>query len=253
MMQRLLKRLREWKHKLRVLYFQRNYYFSKVLPPEVPRRPLSFLPDGFSVSTIADSGVRVVEHFCSVPGASYLTSRAVEIGGEDTLSSVVFNPTHQDPVLMPLLYRAAMLAGTHINQTGPIEVGLVPDNLTECPLAETSPRQGVPPLCAIHVFLSDEGELHFPGLNVAVEAAVGRAVLWPLRAPDGSPVPLPEVKYAAGGSDQFWVGRMVLYTEKVYEPDTIAELIPQTQKGVALDGSEDLPAGAQYMGPPDSP
>jgi hypothetical protein len=241
--------LRDYRQKLRRWYFQRNYYFAKLLPPEVPRRPLSFLHDGFAVNSIGNSGVRVIERFCSVAGASYLTSRAAEIGGEDTLSAVVFSATHQDPVLMPLLYRLSMLTGTAINQVGPIEVGLVSADLKVCPLEQPPVRQSAKPLYALHIFLDDAGELEFPELGVAVTAATGRAVFWPLkRAADGR-YRGPVCRYNTAGSDRYWVGRMLVYSAKVFEPDTIAELIPQTQKGVALDGSEDLPAGAFFMGP----
>jgi len=247
----MLNWLRELKRKLKRWYFQRNYYLAKLLPPEVPRRPLSFLHDAFAVHSIGDSGVRVVEHFCSVAGASYLTSRATEIGGEDTLSAVVFSATHQDPVLMPLLYRLSMLTGTDIDHIGPIEVGLVSEDLKACPLEQPPPRQSAKPSYALHIFLDQSGELEFPELGVGVAAAIGRAVLWPLTRDASGQYRGPVVRYNNQGSAQYWVGRMLLYSTKVFEPDTIAELIPQTQKGVALDGSEDLPLGTSYMRPND--
>jgi hypothetical protein len=184
-----------------------------------------------------------------VAGASYLTSRAAEIGGQDALSAVVFSATHQDPVLMPLLYRLSMLTGTDINRVGPIEVGLVPDELKACPLEAPAMRQSAKPLYALHVFLTDFGVLEFPELDIAVSAAIGRAVFWPLQADAEGHYRGPVVRYNNAASAGFWVGRMLVFSAKVFEPDTLAELIPQTQKGVALDGSEDLPAGARFMGP----
>ena len=36
----------------------------------------------------------------------------------------------------------------------------------------------------------------------------------------------------------------------MFEPDTIVELVPQTQKGVALGGTDVLPAGTSYLEDP---
>lgn len=231
-------------------YYERYYFLAKVFPPDVPRRPLSFLPDGFAVNSVANSGVRVIDNFCTVAGSSYLISRACEVAGDNALSAVVFNATHQDPVLMPLLYRASMLTGIPLNHAGSIEVGLVPDTLKECSVGKQPPRKSVNPRYGLHVFLTDEGELQFPGLDIGIEAAKGRAVLWPIKVSASAESGQPVAVYSTAGSDNFWAASITLYAAKIFEPDTIVELVPQTQKGVALGVSDALPAGTSYLEAP---
>ncbi|MBT5891977.1 MAG: hypothetical protein HOH24_09960 [Chromatiales bacterium] len=242
--------LRRQKRLMQKYYYERYYFLAKVFPPEVPRRPLSFLHDGFAVNSVANSGVRVIDNFCSVAGSSYLISRACEVGGDGALSAVVFNATHQDPVLMPLLYRISMLTGIPLNHAGSIEVGLVPDTLKDCPVGKQQPRNSAKPCYGLHVFLTDEGELQFPGLDIGIEAAKGRAVLWPIEASVGVEPAQPVAAYSSMGSDNFWVASITLYSAKMFEPDTITELVPQTQKGVALGASDVLPAGTGYLQDP---
>lgn len=243
----MIKWLRRQKRLMQKYYYERYYFLAKVFPPKVPRRPLSFLPDGFAVNSVANSGVRVIDNFCSVAGSSYLISRACEVAGDDALSAMVFNATHQDPVLMPLLYRVSMLTGIPLNHAGSIEVGLVPDKLKDCPVGKQQPRNSAEPCYGLHVFLTDEGELQFPGLDIGIAAANGRAVLWPIKASIGAEIPQPVAVYSSTGSDNFWVARITLYAAKMFEPDTIVELVPQTQKGVALRASDVLPVGTHYL------
>ena len=96
---------------------------SQLFPPEVPRRSVSFLRDGFSVSPIGHSGVRVIEGFCSEAGVSYLLSREQELVPGDDAFTTVFSATVQDSILLPLYYRAAMLTGLPFEHAGAISVG----------------------------------------------------------------------------------------------------------------------------------
>ena len=231
-------------------YYQRYYFLAKVFPPAVPRRPLSFLPDGFAINSVANSGVRVIDNFCTVAGSSYLISRACEVAGDSALSAVVFNATHQDPELMPLLYRVSMLTGMPLNHAGSIEVGRVPAKLKDCPVGKQPPRKSAKPCYGLHVFLTDDGELQFPGLDIGIEAATGRAVLWPIKTSVSAESGQPVAVYSSRGSDNFWAASITLYAAKMFEPDTIVELVPQTQKGVALGGTDVLPAGTSYLEDP---
>ena len=60
------------KNKLARLNYRRNYYLSKLLPAKVPVTPLYYLPDGFSVHTVANTGIRVIDNFCTREEADYL-------------------------------------------------------------------------------------------------------------------------------------------------------------------------------------
>ena len=235
--------LRNKREQAKLYYYWRNYYLAKLFPPDVPRRPLSFLPDSFAVKPLGQSGVRVVEHFCSVPGASYIISRSKEVAGERSGLASVFSATHQDQVLMPLLYRASMLTGLPLSHTGAIDAGKVGPSKTEYHAVEDPSRNKGRACFLVHLFLTDAGELHFPELGIAVEARCGRAVIWPV---DKTAV---KVEYPENNPEDYWVARFTVYTNQVFQPNSVPELIPQTQKGVPIDASEELPAGAWCMDP----
>ena len=58
----LLNRIR---NKLGKLNYRRNYYLSKVAKPAVPVAPLHYLPPGFTVNVVGDTGLRVIDNFCT--------------------------------------------------------------------------------------------------------------------------------------------------------------------------------------------
>ena len=64
------------KHKLVALNYRRNYYLAKLLPPKVPATPLHYLPQGFSVTQVADTGLKIVDNFCTQEEADYLIGKA---------------------------------------------------------------------------------------------------------------------------------------------------------------------------------
>jgi len=229
--------LRNIRNTLQLHYYQRNYYIAKILPPAVPRRPLSFLPNGFKVEALGDSGVYMIDAFCSKAGSSYLLARAAELSNvtEEPESATVFSASRQDQVLLPLLYRAAMLSGTRVSHMGIISVTKVAPGSNESLQGKQYPRSDSKPLGYICIFLENEGELHFPEVGLGVRAAIGRAVFWPA-----------DTEAVAGGADAFPVCRFAVDLQPVFQPDSYPEVIPQAQRGVALDGSEAIPDGAWF-------
>jgi len=224
---------------LQKYYYQRNYYLAKLFPPEVPLRPLSFLPDGFTVNQIGNSGVRVIERFCSEAGASYLMARADELASSGDHSAIVFRAANQDNILLPLFYRASMLTGLDFNHSGPLQAGLVADLGPVDEFPEPMLRGVADTRFAFMTFLSGAGAVEFPDLGVTVQAAVGRAICW-------EPGLRIKLNYPSDVADdaRFWVARFVMSGERVFHPNSVPELIPQTQKGVALEGTEVIPEGA---------
>jgi hypothetical protein len=233
--------LRQKRKQFKYYYYWRNYYLSKLFPPKVPRRPLSFLPNGFEVNSIGNSGVRIVEHFCSEAGASYIISRSKEVASETLGSMSVFNATHQDQVLMPLLYRASMLTGLPLNHIGSIDASKEEPLNTSYQVVEDLARDKGLACFRVHLFLTDFGELRFPELDLAVEARSGRAVIWPLNQGSIS------VDCSENSDNDRWVAKFTIYENQVFKPDSIPELIPQIQKGVPVDSSEELPDGSWCM------
>ena len=147
-------------------------------------------------------------------------------------------------MLLPLLYRATMLTGLPLTHAGAIYAGKVDPSQIEYAALEDASRSKGEALFLLHIFLTDSGELHFPVLDIGIEARPGRAVIWPA---DKVAV---QAEYPCGNPDNYWIARFALYANQAFQPNSVPELIPQNQRGVALDGSEELPAGSWYMGPP---
>jgi len=229
--------LRKLRTTYKRLYYQRNYYLAKLWPPSVPRRPLSFLSDGFNVEPLGRSGAYVINNFCSKRGTSYLLACAAELANDDDVATV-FSATRQDPVLLPLLYRAAMLAGVQAGQIGPVSVAGVTEEASQL-LGERYPRSNSQPIGNIAFFLGDEGEMQLPELGVGVRAEPGRAVYWPLG--------VDEVSVKPATASGFTVARLIIESQVVFQADSVPDVIPQAQRGVALDGTEDLPEGAWHV------
>jgi len=234
--------LRRWRDDLRRHYYQRNYYKAKFFPPKVPRRDLSFLPDGFAVYPLGNSGAYVVEQFCSTRGTSYLLAVAAELMDEKASGEAeqprvnVFSATRQDSVLLPLLYRAGMLTGLPAVNAGPVSVASV--RAGESLAGRRYPRSQGQPVSHFCFFLADEGEIRLPELGLSVAACKGRAVFWP----EGV------VVEAGDGSADSWFAGFVMESRQAFQLNSLPELIPQAQRGVPLDGSEALPEGADFIG-----
>lgn len=192
--------LRSFKRRLLNLNYRRNYYISKVLPYSVPATSLHYLPNGFAVHTIAKTGLRIVENFCTVEEARYLIQTASEQQASKSklakdgraaddhrpVSSrtVVFDRHHQDSRVLPIIARGAMLAGVPPENAEQVYVSrytggeFYHEHYDFADGFLTDHR-----LCTMLVYLNDlapeqGGATYFRDLNIAVQPKVGRALIW---------------------------------------------------------------------------
>jgi len=178
-------------------------------------RPVSCLPTGFAVHQIAETGVSVIDNFCTLEEAEYLIGKADPLlkrskivienqSVEDTYrtssTAPVFDDEHQDPKLLPLLIRASMLLGvphTHVEQ---IFVTRYEAGEYYKGHEDFFPGFHGDRLYTVLIYLNDleEGDgggTAFDKLNLAVRPRLGRAVSWTNRNPDG--VGHPETRHEA--------------------------------------------------------
>ena len=262
-MKKLVKRLRS--HLSRVWY-RRNYYLSRIFPRTIPFHPLPYLPDGFAVHKVGTTGIRVVENFIRPEEVDYLIdfarehlarSKVVVDGkvivqsGRTSSHAVVFHRFRQDPRVLPIIARGAMLAGVPVDNAEQIYVSryqsgefyhghydVAGDFLT-------SHR-----LCTMLIYLNDldenqGGATYFRDLNVAIRPKAARAVCWTNTNPDGSIHP--ETLHAAlppeGENTEKWVIQLWFRPYRMHRiHERLAAL--QAADGVPLRGDETLPEGA---------
>jgi 2OG-Fe(II) oxygenase superfamily len=254
------------RNRLFKLWYRRHYYLSKLVSYPVPAAPLYQLPQGFSVHVIADTGIKVIDNFCTAEEADYLVGLAraqlsksqvimegqpVDDPGRTSWHSVVFHRHHQDRKILPIIERGAMLTGVPVDHAEQIYVSRYAEGQLyhgHYDMAQhdfmTSHR-----LCTMLIYLNtlDEdqgGATYFRDLNVAVKPTLGRAVCWTNMNPDGSPHM--ETMHAAlppvGEGVEKWVIQLWFRPYQMhpikYEVETL-----QMHPGKALSGNETLPDG----------
>jgi prolyl 4-hydroxylase len=257
--------LRKIKHRLTLFGYRRNYYLAKIWPNKVPATPLHYLPDGFTVHHVADTGLRVVDNFCTPEESGYLIKKArdqlsrshvIEGGkavmdpGRTSAHSVAFHRTQQDPHVLPIIARGAMLAGVPVENAEQIYVSRYGDgelyhghyDFSDSFLTDHR-------LCTMLIYLNDlnddqGGATYFKDLNLAVKPTAGRAVIWTNVNPDGSKHL--ETVHAAlpprGENAEKWVIQLWF---RPYRMMPIANPLQPRQiaAGTPLSGSETLPVG----------
>ncbi len=265
MMKRLIRKLYS---QLTRLWYRRNYYLAKLWRKRVPPAPLHNLPDGFSINTIGATGVRVIENFVSPEEARMLIDSATEAslnrsqvvyGGQavddDTRTSshhIVYHRYKQDPAVLPIIARGAMLAGVpadHAEQAYVCRYSGGDYYYGHYDFANgflTEHR-----LCTVLIYLNDVepahgGETFFRELNLAVRPVAGRAVCWTNTNPDGSNhyeamhAALPPI------DAEKWVVQLWFRPYKMFSVENTLPAL-QARPGKPLTGDELLPAGAWIL------
>ncbi|MBT8422961.1 MAG: 2OG-Fe(II) oxygenase [Gammaproteobacteria bacterium] len=262
--------LRKIRRRLQLLWYRRNYYWSKISRPDIPLCPLPYLPSGLSVHKVGDTGLRVVDNFVTHEEAQYLINtareqlsrstvvkdgKAIKESGRTSSHSVVFHRNYQDPKVLPIIQRGAALAGVPVENAEQIYVSRYgPGELYHGHYDVAGDFLTSHRLCTMLVYLNDleedqGGATYFRDLNVAVKPKAGRAVCWTNTNPDGSMhretlhAALPPV----GEGTEKWV--IQLWFRPYWMHDIGPELEPlQTRTGVALSGNEPLPPGVFHPG-----
>jgi hypothetical protein len=260
----------------RLLADRQGYFVAKTFGVNVPPFPLAFLPDGFSVTKAGETGISIVDNFCTEQEAQYLIDSAREKLQKSRITinnkkivddyrtsqtAMVFDPSNRDPKVVPILIRAAMLFGLPYSN---IETVFVTRYLEgEYYKAHEDFYEGFDGdrLYTVLIYLNaleptQGGGTVFEKLNLGVKPKLGRAVIWTNTNPDGSNHP--ETRHEAlpvknGGEKwvvQLWFRKYSMISVPKSQLDT-----PQTKVGEPLSGNEPLPPGAYAPGEvdPDSP
>ena len=217
-------------------------------------RPVDYLPAGFKVHQVADTGVSVIDNFCTPEEAANIIEKArpllyrsrIVIGNEsveDTYrtssTASVHGPGRQDPELLPLLYRGSMLLGVPHTHVETVFVTRYSAGEYYKAHEDFFPGFHGDRLYTVLIYLNDltpaqGGGTTFDKLNIGVSPKLGRAVSWTNRNPDGTGHPetqheaLPVTEDGEKWAIQLWFRRY--------------ELIP--------DARNETPASARE---PDSP
>jgi hypothetical protein len=261
----MINTLRSLKRRLVNLNYRRNYYLSQFFPRPVPATMLHYLPQGFTVHTIAATGLRVVDNFCTREEADYLINKsreqlsksqviingqAVDNRGRTSSHAVAFHRHHQDDRVLPIIARGAMLAGVPANHAEQVYVSRYRDGEFyhgHYDFADgflTDHR-----LCTMLVYLNDlgpeqGGATYFKDLNIAVQPKAGRAVIWTNMNPDGTRHS--ETVHAAlpprGEGSEKWVIQLWFRPYRMHPIRKTLQSL-QTIAGTPLSGDETLPAG----------
>lgn len=199
--------------RLRGLWKRRYYLWSRISRPQVPVHPLSWLPSGFTLTPLGDTGVTMAEGFASAAELAQI---------EDPETERAF------------IYRAAMLSGKSdgfLEQSTVVEFG---EQNAEVVLPGTDGY-------CVCVFATRNAELFIEvdAKRVAVAAEPGRAVGWPGH--------MQAVCRLAAGQSAVTV-RLLQYGATRKHADASVDNPRQVRTGTALTGSETLPAGVWSPG-----
>lgn len=266
---RLIRKIRNFG---RWLDERRGYFKAKIFGIKVPVFPLAFLPDGFQVNWAGNTGVAVVENFCSADEAEYLiaqggkglTDSRITIDDKQikdeyrkSQTAIVFDPYNKDPAVLRVVTRAAMLLGLPADHVESVYVTRYRAGEYYKSHMDAYPGFDGDRLYTVLIYLNDLADEHgggtiFEKLNIGVRPKCGRAVVWTNKNPDGSVHPesmheaLPVTGDGIKWVIQLWFRRYPM----IAVPKTSFD-VPQARRGLPLKGDEVLPDGAWAPGKPE--
>lgn len=248
---------------------RRGYFRAKLFGLRVPLFPLMYLPDGFQVNWAGQTGIAVVDNFCTPDEAQYLISRATKRLSDSRITidnrqikdpyrksqtAIVFDPHNKDPEVVRVAGRAAMLLGVPTDHVESVYVTRY--RAGEYYKAHHDAYEGFDGdrLYTVLIYLNDlreedGGGTIFEKLNIGVRPKCGRAVIWTNTNPDGShhAETMHEALPVKGAAEK-WVIQLWFRRYKMIDVPNDLFDSPQTRRGKALTGDEILPEGAWAVG-----
>jgi len=248
-------------------FYERRYYFRhKVVGTNVPPHSLSYLPDVFCIHRIGQTGVSVVDGFCTQTEAQAVIDfardkmrpAAVRVNGEFVLSegrqsetARLFGPGNPDARFLDLACRAAMLAGLPYNYLEGVYVTRYAEGGFYNEHVDYGFEFKTDRLYTVLLYLNDMaveegGSTAFPSLNIEVQPRAGRAVSWTNKNPDNSVhmetshAALPVKAGAEKWTIQFW-----FHPHKMFDELDIAP--PQSIGGIPLQETDALLDGTRFV------
>jgi hypothetical protein len=248
------------------LYERRYYFLSKLLGAKVPVHNLSYLPDGFTVRKVGQTGIAVVDGFCTLAEAQAIIALArpklspsgvmergkvVMAAGRQSETACVFGSSNPDPALLPIACRAAALTGMPYTHLEAVYVTRYQEGGHYNEHVDYGDNYSIDRLYTVLLYLNDLDHSHggataFPRLNIQVQPKLGRAVSWTNLNPDRSPhseTAHAALPVTAGGEKwaiQFWFHPYKMFESMDFVP-------PQTATGKPVKAGDTLPDGARYF------
>ena len=206
-------------------------FFKNGIEPDY--RPVDFLMPGFKVNQIAETGISVIDNFCSREEAEYIIKVAkpalnpskIVVNNESVLNDYrssstasVYNEMYKDPALLPLLFRAAMICGVPYTHVETVFVTRYSSREFYKSHEDFFPGFQGDRLYTVLVYLNDMepeegGSTTFEKLRLGATPKCGRAISWTNRNPDRSTHPettheaLPVAEGAEKWAIQLWFRR----------------------------------------------
>jgi len=236
---------------------------DKKIESQTHEQALGSLPAGFEIHRAGDSGISIVENFCTPGEAAALIDKArphlsssqirirnktVDFSGRVSETALVHGSSREDPSVVMFMHRAAMLVGlpyTYLEAVFVTRYG--PGGFYEQHIDHGDDFR-VDRLYTVLVYLNTldkglGGETIFPSLNLAAQPRVGRAVSWVNKNPDGSGHL--ETNHAAApineGGEK-WVVQFWFHAYKMFKPSKGGlEHLDETAK----ERDRQLPAGVR--------
>ncbi len=176
--------------------WQRRYYFmSRLFGARVPVHNLSWVPDGFAVQPLGATGIRLVDNFCQPEEAALLIDTARSLLERTQGADVLVNDVSvsgqlclngqdgDDPAVLPLLYRCAIVFGVPYTHVERISIGRVTQSSAADAMSHSAPTLYSGTRHSALLFLNEVpggagGETLFEGMRLSISPRVGRAVCW---------------------------------------------------------------------------
>lgn len=248
------------------VYRRRYYYVSKVFGARVPVHNLSCFPDGFTVRKVGQTGVSVVDNFCTPaeahaiiglarnrlePSGVQENGKTVMAAGRQSDTARVFGAGDLNPELLPIALRAAALTGLPYTHLEAVYVTRYQEGGHYNEHVDYGDDYNIDRFYTVLLYLNDMDPAHggataFPRLNIQVQPKLGRAVSWTNLNPDRSPhyeTTHAALPVKAGGEKwaiQFW-----FHPYKMFDPIDFTP--PQTAIGKPVNTGDSLPDGASFF------
>jgi len=255
--------------KLKNLISRRHYWLAKLGFYPVPASPLASYPDGLTVTKVLNTGITVVDNFCTAEEAQHFITQSaglversrivdknnklVEHSGRTSHNAFV-RVDPKDPVMQSIVFRAASLFGLPCSYVEKINFTRYEEGQFYKTHLDFNDSYTADRLYTCLIYLNDLDESQgggtwFPSLNLVASPKRGRAVTWLNKNPDGSGHF--ESHHAAlpprGEDSEKWVIQLWFrgYPYSTYAPSPLAESVGT---GQALVETDELPGGVALAG-----